>query len=87
MSSFVARSVFRAATRRQASTTSTIRSTVRSIEPHPYERVAHDSQPASPAYGKMAKNAATRIVFFAPGIGLIFGWPLISKEVLNGHIS
>lgn len=57
-STLASRALFRAATRRQLSTARTI---ARSFEAHPYERMSKE-KPASGAYGKMAKNAASRLV-------------------------
>ncbi|CAI4215726.1 unnamed protein product [Parascedosporium putredinis] len=58
-STLASRALFRAATRRQLSTARTI---ARSFEAHPYERMSKEKH-ASGAYGKMAKNAASRLVF------------------------
>lgn len=81
-STLASRALFRAATRRQLSTARTI---ARSFEAHPYERMSKEKH-ASGAYGKMAKNAASRLVFFAPGIALLLGWPYLGKLTLDGHV-
>ncbi|PKS07809.1 hypothetical protein jhhlp_006417 [Lomentospora prolificans] len=82
MSSIASRALLRAATRRQVSTVRTI---ARSFEPHPYQRVSK-VKPAPGAYGKLAKNAASRIAFFVPGIALLLGWPYLGKLTLDGRV-
>ncbi|KAL2112001.1 hypothetical protein VUR80DRAFT_8776 [Thermomyces stellatus] len=62
-----------------------LRNMARACEPHPYQRVTMADK-AGPAYGKLAKNVASRVVFFGPAISLILAWPLVTRRLLNGHV-
>ncbi|KAL8285038.1 hypothetical protein RB597_002223 [Gaeumannomyces tritici] len=87
MSPIVARVALRnAAQRRQFSLMTAMRTTIRSFEPHPFQRlpIAEKAQAADWAKA-FARRGKTLGIYF-PGMALILGWPWMVQEALDGHI-
>ncbi|KAL8371693.1 hypothetical protein RB595_001480 [Gaeumannomyces hyphopodioides] len=87
MSPVVARVALRnAAQRRQFSLMTAMRNTMRSFEPHPFQRlpIAEKAQPADWAK-TVARRGKTLGIYF-PGMALILGWPWMVQKALDGHM-
>ncbi|KAI8633642.1 hypothetical protein F5Y19DRAFT_247228 [Xylariaceae sp. FL1651] len=47
-------------------------------------RSARASQPGD--WGRIFRSRATMAAIYFPGVGLILGWPLIAKALIDGHV-
>ncbi|PHH62997.1 hypothetical protein CDD81_6422 [Ophiocordyceps australis] len=78
--------ISRLATRRPFSVMSSIRTAARSMEPHPFQRLPVTQRPAKPDWGSNIKRVGTQAIIFFPGIGMLLGWPIAAKMLLDGHV-
>ncbi|KLU88822.1 hypothetical protein MAPG_07805 [Magnaporthiopsis poae ATCC 64411] len=87
MSPVVARAALRnMAQRRQFSLMTAMRTTMRSFEPHPFQRlpIAERAQPAD--WAKIVSRTGKSLGIYFPGMALILGWPFMVQRALDGHI-
>ncbi|CAG8972213.1 hypothetical protein HYALB_00010992 [Hymenoscyphus albidus] len=72
--------------RRSLSVVQRARQTIRSFEPHPFERYPVTQEGAKAdwvrAFGRLRGPAA---VYF-PGFAFVLGWPFLAASVVDGHL-
>jgi len=75
-----------AATRRAFSLFTRLRSTIRAVEPHLFERYPAHGSIARPDWGKQARHVGETAIFFFPAAALLLGWPLLAKKAIDGRV-
>ncbi|CAJ2502500.1 Uu.00g098940.m01.CDS01 [Anthostomella pinea] len=81
-----ATSAARAAARLRTPKVSAFRQFIHSIEPattSPRPSFG-GSQPGN--WGRLLKARAGVAALYIPGMGLVLGWPVIAREMINGHM-
>lgn len=87
MSPVVARVALRnVAQRRQFSLMTAMRTTMRSFEPHPFQRLPIAEKAQSADWAKIFSRTGRSLGIYFPGMALILGWPFMAQKALNGHI-
>ncbi|KAI5925138.1 hypothetical protein F4810DRAFT_708941 [Camillea tinctor] len=57
---------------------------IRSIEPPTSPRPSFASQRGD--WGRIARARVQQAAIYAPGMGLVLGWPWLAKAMLDGHM-
>ncbi|TQV94989.1 hypothetical protein V2A60_009931 [Cordyceps javanica] len=78
--------VARIITRRQFSMLQSLRAVGRAMESHPFERLSRTQKPAPANWAGEAKRCGVQFALFAPGIGLLLGWPFLAAKAVDGHV-
>ncbi|KAH8818008.1 hypothetical protein F5882DRAFT_455184 [Hyaloscypha sp. PMI_1271] len=72
--------------RRALSIFSRARALVRTMEPHPFERLPLAQKTAKADWGKQVKHVGDAAMFYFPAFGIFLGWPLLAEKFADGHI-
>lgn len=72
--------------RRALSIFSRARALVRTMEPHPFERLPLAQKTAKADWGKQIKHVGDAAMFYFPAFGIFLGWPLLAEKFVDGHI-
>ncbi|KAK5992314.1 hypothetical protein PT974_05715 [Cladobotryum mycophilum] len=76
----------RAITSRPFSVIMKLRSIGRAMEHSPYERLPTTQASAKADWAKEIKFVTGKLLMFIPTFGLLLGWPVIAREIMDGHM-